>query len=159
MRLLRVASLSFLYACSLSLATLSAARAEDPEIYDIADPETVNEIAKGYGSASIDKDSTGDPMVVGRLQGMKYVIYFYGCESGEKCKSIQFSAGYTDPFTADQANEWNKKFRWIKAYAGDGSNFKMDVSFIGGITRSGLEQQFSTWDSLISDVKDFLREK
>lgn len=135
------------------------ARAAEPEIYELADPAQINEIAKGFGSSSIDKDSTGDPMVTGRLQGMKYVIYFYGCEEGAKCKSIQFSAGYTDPFTAAQANEWNKKFRWIKAYEGEGSNFKMDVSFIGGITKANLEQQFSTWDSLISDIKEFLREK
>ena len=44
-----------------------------------------------------------------------------------------------DAFTADQANEWNNKYRWIKAYSGDGSNFKMDVSFIGGITKANLE--------------------
>lgn len=75
-------------------------------------------------------------MVSGRLQGMKYVIYFYGCENHEKCKSIQFSSGYTNPFTADQANEWNKKYRWVKAFSGDGSNFKMDVMFRGGVTRS-----------------------
>ena len=70
------------------------------------------------------------------------MIYFYGCENHEKCKSLQFSSGYTDAFTAEQANDWNKKYRWIKAYSGDGSNFKMDVSFIGGITKDNLEQQF-----------------
>ncbi|ESX96247.1 hypothetical protein X754_01320 [Mesorhizobium sp. LNJC403B00] len=117
------------------------------------------ELAKGYGSAKMDKDDGGDPMISGRLQGMKYVIYFYGCENHEKCKSIQFSSGYTDPFTADQANEWNKKYRWVKAFSGDGSNFKMDVMFRGGVTRSYLEEQFSNWDSMTSDIKAFVDEK
>jgi len=64
-----------------------------------------------------------------------------------------------DAFMADQANEWNKKYRRIKAYSGDGSNFKMDVSFIGGITKANLEEQFSTWDSLTSDIKVFVNQK
>lgn len=159
MRLLRAAAVTLLATCALTSVAVQAALAEDSEIYDVADPETISEIAKGFGTSSIDKDSSGDPMVVGRLQGLKYVIYFYGCEKGENCKSIQFSTGYTDPFTAEQANEWNTKFRWIKSFADDGSNFKMDVSFVGGITKANLEQQFSTWDSLVSDIKEFLREK
>jgi hypothetical protein len=140
-------------------SAISVARAEDPEVLQTLDPSTILDLAKGYGSAKLEKDDGGDPMVTGRLQGMKYVIYFYGCDNHEKCKSLQFSSGYTDAFTADQANEWNKKYRWIKAYSGDGSNFKMDVSFIGGITNANLEEQFSTWDSLTSDIKDFVNQK
>jgi hypothetical protein len=140
-------------------SAISVARAEDPEVLQTLDPSTILDMAKGYGSAKLEKDDGGDPMVAGRLQGMKYVIYFYGCDNHEKCKSLQLSSGYTDAFTADQANEWNKKYRWIKAYSGDGSNFKMDVSFIGGITNANLEEQFSTWDSLTSDIKDFVNQK
>jgi len=138
---------------------VSVAWAEDAELFKAPDPAVVLDLAKGFGSAKMDKDDGGDPMISGRLQGVKYVIYFYGCENHEKCKSLQFSSGYTDPFTADQANEWNRKYRWVKAYAGDGSNFKMDVSFAGGITRDHLEEQFSNWDSMMSDIKDFLDEK
>ncbi|QPC94147.1 YbjN domain-containing protein [Mesorhizobium sp. INR15] len=140
-------------------AAISFARAEDTEVLKILDPTVIVDLAKGYGSAKLDKDDSGDPMVSGRLEGVKYVIYFYGCDNHEKCKSLQFSAGYTDAFTAEQANEWNKKYRWIKAYSGEGSNFKMDVSFVGGITRANLEEQFSTWDSLMSDIKSFVNAK
>ena len=155
---MRAFSLSMAVGLFLTSA-ISVARAEDPEVLTTLDPSTILDLAKGYGSAKLEKDEGGDPMVSGRLQGMKYVIYFYGCDNHEKCKSLQFSSGYTDPFTADQANEWNKKYRWIKAYSGDGSNFKMDVSFIGGITKANLEEQFSTWDSLTSDIKDFVNQK
>jgi hypothetical protein len=143
----------------LVAGALSVARAEDAEIIQAPDPAAIIEIAKGYGAAKLDKDDGGDPMVSGRLQDMKYVIYFYGCENHETCKSIQFSSGYTDAFTAEQANAWNKKFRWVKAYSGDGSNFKMDVSFLGGITKANLEEQFSNWNSMAGEIKDFINQK
>ncbi len=138
---------------------VSAALAEDVGILQQPDPVAILDIAKGLGSARMEKDDNGDPMLSGRMEGVKYVIYFYGCEDHENCKSLQFSTGYTDPLTADQANAWNRKYRWVKAYAGDGSNFKMDVSFEGGITRANLEEQFSNWDSMVGNIKDFLNDK
>jgi hypothetical protein len=136
-------------------APVTAASAQD--ILTVADPDIVLSAAKGFGSAEMDKDTGGDPMIAGRIQGLKYVIYFYGCKEGKDCRSMQFSSGYTDPWTADKANEWNKKFRWVKAYENEGSNFKMDVDFKGGVTRQYLEEQFVTWDSFIQDVKDSVK--
>jgi hypothetical protein len=150
---------SVLIAGLVLVGTFSLVRAEDNDIIDKPDPAAIFDIAKGYGSAKMDKDDGGDPMISGRLEGVKYVIYFYGCENHENCKSLQFSAGYTDPFTEEQANAWNKKYRWVKAYSGDGSNFKMDVSFAGGITRANLEEQFSNWDSMVGNIKDFVNGK
>ena len=142
--------------CLAFAGAASAARAEDAEILQKPDPAAILDIAKGFGSARMDRDDNGDPMISGRIEGVKYVIYFYGCENHDNCKSLQFSAGYTDPLTADQANAWNRKYRWVKAYSGDGSTFKMDVSFAGGITRANLEEQFSNWDSMSNTIKDFL---
>ena len=141
------------------LAAVSAARAEDDEILQKPEPAAILDIAKGYGSARMDKDDNGDPMISGRIEGVKYVIYFYGCENHENCKSLQFSTGYSDPLTADQANAWNAKYRWVKAYSGDGSTFKMDVSFAGGITRANLEEQFSNWNAMAGNIKDFINGK
>ncbi|WP_181182198.1 MULTISPECIES: YbjN domain-containing protein [unclassified Mesorhizobium] len=141
------------------VAAVSAARAEDDEILQKPEPAAILDIAKGFGSARMDKDGNGDPMLSGRVEGVKYVIYFYGCEDHENCKSLQFSTGYTDPLTADQANVWNAKYRWVKAYAGDGSNFRMDVSFAGGITRANLEEQFSNWNAMAANIKDFVNGK
>ncbi|MBZ9990568.1 YbjN domain-containing protein [Mesorhizobium sp. BH1-1-5] len=144
----------------LALAgTVSVARAEDAEILQKPDPTAILDIAKGFGSARMDKDDNGDPMISGRIDGVKYAVYFYGCEDHENCKSLQFSTGYTDPLTEEQANAWNKKYRWVKAYAGDGSNFKMDVSFAGGITRANLEEQFSNWNAMAGNIKDFVSGK
>lgn len=138
------------------VAAVSAARAQDDEILQKPEPAAILDIAKGFGPARMEKDDNGDPMISGRVEGVKYLIYFYGCEDHENCKSLQFSTGYTDPLTAEQANAWNAKYRWVKVYSGDGSNFKMDVSFAGGITKANLEEQFSNWNAMAANIKSFL---
>ena len=138
----------------IATALPGAALAQD--MMSNAEPDFVLELAKGFGSAALEKDSGGDPMVSGRMQGLKYVIFFYGCKEGSNCRSIQFSAGYTDPFTTEKANEWNAKYRWIRASSKEGSNFKMDIDFAGGVTREHIEAQFATWESFITDIKDFV---
>ncbi len=35
----------------------------------------------------------------------------------------------------------------------------MDVSFLRGVTKSNLEEQFSNWDSMTGDIKDFVNQK
>ena len=132
------------------------AMAQSDGLLTIADPQQVADLAKGFGSATVEADSEGDPMITGRIQGLKYAIYFYGCKEAKDCRSIQFSTGYTDAWNMEKANEWNKKYRWIKAFEGDGSNFKMDVDFKGGVSRDHIEAQFATWDSFIGDIKDFV---
>ena len=138
------------------VAAVSAAQAQDDEILQKPEPGAILDIAKEFGPARMEKDDNGDPMISGRVEGVKYLIYFYGCEDHENCKSLQFSTGYTDPLTAEQANAWNAKYRWVKAYSGDGSNFKMDVSFAGGITKANLEEQFSNWNAMAANIKSFL---
>jgi hypothetical protein len=144
--------------CAVGFTALSAHSAFAEEVLMHPEPETILEIAKGFGSATLDVDGSGDPMVSGRMQGMKYVVYFYGCKDGKDCRSIQFSSGYTDDFSIERANEWNLKYRWIRAYAKEGSNFKMDVDFAGGITKANVEAQFATWESFVGDIKDFVAE-
>lgn len=144
--------------CAVGFTAFSAPAALSEDILTHPDPESILEIAKGFGSAELTKDSSGDPMVRGRMQGMKYVIFFYGCKNAVNCRSIQFSAGYTDEFSAVRANEWNLKYRWIRAYEKEGSNFKMDVDFGGGVTRAHVEAQFATWESFVGDIKDFVAE-
>ena len=125
-----------------------------------ADPGEVLNIAKGYGAANLEKNEQGDPLISGRLDGVKYSVLFYSCESGANCRSIQFSTGYTDPFSAEKANAWNRDYRWVKAYEVDGaSSFRMDVDFQGGITRESLDAQFETWNSFIPTIRDFVAGK
>jgi len=136
------------------LAVPGIAWADD--LITIADPDIVLDVAKGYGSANLSKDSDGNPMISGRMETVKYSVFFYGCQDGTNCRSVQFSTGYTDAFSNDKANEWNTKYRWVKSYADNGSNFRMDVDFKGGISRQNLDAQFETFNSLIIDIRDFV---
>src|SRR5262249_11017505 len=126
-----------------------ATPAGNGDLITFADPDVILDIAKGYGSANLEKDSDGNPQIAGRLEGVKYWVYSYGCTNGANCRSIQFSTGYTDPFTAAKANEWNYQYRYVKAYESKGSNFRMDVDFQGGISRDNLDAQFDTWSGFI----------
>jgi len=133
--------------------------AGDGNLLTFADPDVILDVAKGYGSANLEKDSDGNPQIAGRLEGVKYWVYFYGCTNGANCRSVQFSTGYTDPFTAAKANEWNYQYRYVKAYESKGSNFRMDVDFQGGISRNNLDAQFDTWSGFIPTIKDFISGK
>ncbi len=146
-------------AALLPAAWAGTAWADDTTLLKTADPQMIFEIAHGFGSAELSTDSDGDPMLTGRIQGVKYSVYFYDCQDHKDCNSIEFSLGYTDTFTADQANKWNAQYRWIKAYMQDGSTFEMDVDFGPGITRAYLEEQFSRWESFVPDIRDFINGK
>ncbi len=146
-------------AAMLAAAAMPTFAFAEDDIYETADPDMVVEVAKQFGSAELEKDDSGDPMVTGRLSGIRYIILFYDCVDATDCKSVQFQTRYTDTFTVEQANEWNKKFRWVKAVAGDGLTFTMDLSFIGGITQHYFEERFGLWNSLIADIKDFVGDK
>src|SRR5262245_40403120 len=75
------------------------APASDGSLLTFADPDVILDVAKGYGSANLQKDGDGNPQIAGRIEGVKYSVLFYGCSNGANCRSIQFSTGYTDPFT------------------------------------------------------------
>jgi len=66
------------------------------QLVSAEEPEQILEIAKGFGSARLKTDSTGDPLIVGRINGTKYGIFFYGCNKQHKeCDDIKFGAGWS----------------------------------------------------------------
>lgn len=122
-----------------------AMRAET--LVDATSPQRILEIAKGYGSASLEvKD--GDPFISGRIEGSKYGIYFYGCKSGKKCTNIQFSAGWSGVKTSlSDINAWNRDKRFSKAYLDsvNDPNLEMDVNLDSGVSKANLEDTFDFW--------------
>ncbi len=56
-------------------------------------------------------------MIVGRMDGVKYVILFYGCNKGENCDDIQFVAGWEGgKVSLKDVNRWNSDKRYGKAF-------------------------------------------
>src|SRR5690606_39405908 len=87
--------LAILLALVTSVGTASAqAPSSCTNIVDGGDPARIFQLARGHGSAEISTDNRGDPKIDGRMHGVRYQIYFYGCKNGEQCNSVQFRSGF-----------------------------------------------------------------
>ena len=128
-------------------------------LIDAKDPEAIRNLASGYGSAMLTTDSDGDPKISGRIDGIAYSIYFYGCEDGENCKSIQFSAGWSGVrnFTAETASEWNRKKRFGSAFSSNGDPvLAWDVNLFAGVTVKNIDDTFDWWSITLKDFAKYL---
>lgn len=140
---------------SLTLLTF-ASSAQAATIIDASSPSAIAEAARGFGSASIETDNTGDPKITGRIDGNRYGIFFYGCSSGKNCKSVQFYAGWAGQKVSLAAiNEWNKSKRYGRAYLDKDNDpmLEMDVNLHGGVTRDNLDNTIDNWATLVKTFK------
>jgi hypothetical protein len=122
------------------------------------DPDAILNMAKGYGSAILKKDSTGDPFIVGRIDGTRYSISFYGCKNHKSCKDIQFTAIWSGADTnLKKINQWNSTKRFGKAYIDkDGDvQLNMPVNLRYGVTVDNLDDTFDWWARI---MKSFPKE-
>jgi len=143
---------------ALALAVLASfATAEAKDLIDAEDPQAILEIAKGFGSARLKKDSQGDPMISGRIDGTRYGIYFYGCDNNHRhCDDIKFGAAWSGKkVTLKQVNNWNRTKRYGTAYLdNDGDpNLDMPVNLDYGVTVENLEDDFSFWEKVLKAFK------
>jgi hypothetical protein len=141
------------------LASASASGASAQELIDATDPGRILEIAKGFGSADLGKDSGGSPKITGRMDGIKYVVFFYGCKGETDCKTIQFYSGWTNSdgrVTADDMGRWNRENRYSKAYLDDDGDVavEMDVMLERGVSVGNLDEWFSVWRLSVTGFED-----
>ena len=121
--------------------------------------DAIMDVAKGYGSASLGKDDTGDPLISGRMDGIKYSIYFYGCTDGAQCRDIQFATGWDNSgVSMSDVNAWNKGKRYGKAYIDDEGDpiVEMSVNLYGGVTRKNLDDTFDWWRTVIKEFESVM---
>lgn len=119
-------------------------------------PERILEVAKGFGRASLEQDTEGDPKISGRMDGTKYTLHFYGCEGGVKCKDIQFSAAWSGTgLTVNKMNDWNRTKRFGKAYIDSEGDpvLEMPVNLQFGVSQQNLEDTFDWWMSILKVFK------
>ncbi|AWI79602.1 YbjN domain-containing protein [Parazoarcus communis] len=139
---------------SLLLACASPSLAA---MIDATDPSRIYEIARGFGSAELGRDGQGDPRIVGRIDGTKYGIYFYGCRKGKDCDDIQFSAGWSGTkVSLEKINRWNLEKRYGKAYLDrDGDpRLEMVVNIDYGVSTRNLEDSFNWWTKAMESFKE-----
>ncbi|MEX8503663.1 MAG: YbjN domain-containing protein [Leptothrix ochracea] len=140
-----------------SLALVQGAAAQNStELITAADPEKILEVAKGFGSATLETDAQGDPKIVGRVEGTKYGLYFYGCKGGKQCTDIQFNAAWSEvKVSLDQLNGWNSTRRYGKAFLDrDGDPvLQMSVNLDHGVSRKNLEDTFDWWAKIVPEFR------
>jgi len=139
-------------------SSLVVAPVQASGLIDATDPGRILQIAKGFGSAELTRDSTGDPFITGRMDGIKYGIFFYGCEKGRDCDDIEFVASWTKTgATLDKLNEWNANRRYGTAFIDkDGDvGLKMTTNIDYGVSKKNLEDSFDWWGKA---MKAFLKD-
>ncbi|MCC5984036.1 MAG: YbjN domain-containing protein [Rhodobacteraceae bacterium] len=135
---------AFALAGAFALAAPAAA-----QILDHADPQVVADVARGYGSVELDTDAVGDPFISGRIEGTRYVVWFFGCTDNANCKTLLMSA-YWDgsPSNALQlVNDWNRDKLFGRAYVDSDGDLTLDqpLTLAGGVTRANLDDWFDWW--------------
>lgn len=129
------------------------------DILDGSDPAAILSIAEGYGSAMLDVDSVGDPMIEGRIDGQAYTVFFYGCEGGKDCTSIQFTTYFAGVRpSAAVVSDWNDANRFGTLYLDSDGDLAidLDVNLFGGVTRRNLDDTFDWWRVVLDEVRDDL---
>lgn len=146
-----------LVATSLGLSSLLASiPSQAQDLITAKDPNVILNVAKGFGSAKLDKDDGGDPMIVGRMDGVRYGIYFYGCKNGKDCDDIQFTAAWDeDKFDPADINDWNLTKRYGRAYVDkDGDpTIDMVVNLDYGVSEANLEDSFNWWGVVLREFE------
>lgn len=136
------------FAALWALAALLFAGQAHAGLVTAQNPEAILSVAKEFGEANLEKDSDGDPKIVGKLDGRTYVIYFYGCTKGLNCKDIVLRAGWGDTkMKVEDMNRWNSETRFGKAYLDkDGDpTVEMVINLKGGVSRENLYDTFDFW--------------
>jgi hypothetical protein len=147
---------------SLSMALLFVPAAYADNIISAENPDAILNIAKGYGSATLEKDSSNDPFITGRIDGTRYGIFFYGCSDGKECDDILFAAAWGGvKVSMDDINAWNRDKKFGKAFLDkDGDpRLEMPVNLDYGVTQRNLDDTFYWWAKALAVFKkDVLKE-
>lgn len=129
-------------------------------LLDATDPEAIAEIARGYGAVEVTSDAVGDPMLRGRMEGVQYLVLFYGCNDGRNCSNIQFQAAWINSgnTTEDSLRVWNRENRFGKAFLDNENDpvIQWDVNLFGGVSRANLDDTFDWWRVVLDNFEDYL---
>ncbi len=130
----------------------------------LVDGTSVDEIvnlARGYGAASSDTTADGQPMIVGKVSGVEYRVFFHDC-TDTGCPTIRFYSLFAgNKPTLEMINEWNRDKRWGKAYvdADLDAVLEWDVNLAYGVARENLDDSISIWVQILDAYATFIGAK
>jgi hypothetical protein len=125
---------------------------------DATDPDIVLDLAKGYGSATLEKASNGAPCIVGRIDGTRYGVSFNGCRDGKDCDDVSLVSYWPGHkgIELEDINGWNSKKRYAKAYIDTDGDvlLQMDLNVDYGVSRRNFDEGFRLWSRVLDSFKE-----
>jgi hypothetical protein len=118
-----------------------------------ADTEEVLNAARGYGSATLTKQTNGDPQITGKINGISYQVYFRNCTDNANCEDLNFYLGFLDlKPSLEVINDWNLNKRFSRAYLDPDKDacIEMDLDLVKGVSPEYLDSQFSLWNQILT---------
>ena len=109
-------------------------------------------------TATVGKDSTGDPMIDAAFKvgdtSIDYKIFFYGCKEG-RCSSLQYHVAFSGDVS--KIPEWNKSHRFARAYATDKTiHLEYDVDLEKGANSIAVQNSAQRFVAVIVQGVQFL---
>ncbi|WP_227427090.1 YbjN domain-containing protein [Roseibaca sp. Y0-43] len=151
---------NFMKLCAVACLGALPSTGMAQSLLDASDPAAIAEIARGYGAVEVTTDAVGDPMLRGRMDGVQYLVLFYGCDNGRNCTTIQFQAAWVNNGrTSEQdLHAWNRDNRFGKAHmdADYDPVIQWDVNLFGGVSRANLDDTFDWWRVVLDNFEDYL---
>lgn len=147
------------YASMLAGATLALALSVSAQAQTLtgANTEDILAIAKNYGSASMTKQSNGDPQITGKIGGISYQVYFRNCTDNKNCEDLNFYLGFLDiKPTLEEINDWNFNKRFSRAYLDQDKDacVEMDLDMVQGVSAEYVDSQFALWKMVVQQFAD-----
>lgn len=126
-----------------------------------SDPESVvaGLQAAGYKALLGKNEGTGNPRIESAAAGYNFRIFFYGCDGGVKCSSLQFLVSFADDGTntPELANLWNKQKRFLQMSVDDDKSLgvAMDVTTVGGLNQKNFADAVDWWSLMLGELRKF----
>lgn len=157
----QAARLATLAACLALTFPVLAESVAATESVDATEPEKLASLIRDLGyRATVEKDNAGDPMISSSAGGVEFNIYFYGCEGGERCRSVLFQVGYDleSGTTVDLIEEWNENVLFGRAYLDDEADpwLEMPVNLFGGVNRDNFADTFDWWETVLGEFESHI---
>ncbi len=150
------------HAIALAAVLTAAATTASADQITATNPWNVMSAMQSFGLvATLTTDSAGDPKIESRVSRSQFNVYFYGCDDGKDCTSVQFSAGYNldDGLSYARANAWNVDKRFTRVALDEESDpfLRMDVNLdYEGVGEDNFEDTLDLWRILIEDFEEFI---
>lgn len=145
----------------MSMVALGFSHAASGQLVDATDPFSIMKLIQEDGyQARLETDSTGDPMITGRLGSANWSMYFYGCENNRDCNSVSLSSGFdlADGLSAESANAFNYEWRWASVELDEENDpfLRMDINLIYGVSEDNFRDSFDTWRIVLEKFVTFI---